>query len=200
VSEFVWVGIDLDRAERIAEQRMVAKAREVVPGLDGLPLWAMRDGAIAEAIASMLGVLSSQTVTTEVGNVGAGEDDLMSYVLPANTLNANGRALRITAFGSFGATANAKILRFYFGPSGAQILSASPNNISWMAQITLIRNTATLHYLTSFAVFGGGAQVPTMSAIGNAADATTPITIKFTGEGVADNDIKQRAMLIELLR
>jgi hypothetical protein len=145
-------------------------------------------------------VISSQVVTTEVGNVGAGEDNLMSYVMPANTLNANGRGLRITAWGSFGATGNAKILRFYFGATGFQILSASPNNIVWMAQVTIVRQAAALHYMTFFAVFGGGAVVPTMSQIANASDATAPITIKFTGEGVANNDITQRSMLVELLK
>src|SRR3990167_10688001 len=37
--------------------------------------------------------------TTAVGNVGVGEDTLMTYDLPANTLLVNGDALRVIAFG-----------------------------------------------------------------------------------------------------
>ena len=53
--------------------------------------------------------------TTAVGNVTTGEDNLITYSLPANTLSVNGMALRIVAWGLTANNANAKTLKVYFG-------------------------------------------------------------------------------------
>ena len=49
------------------------------------------------------------------------ETTLQTFTLPANTLDAPGRCLKIRAWGTFGANANGKTVRLYFGVSILQI-------------------------------------------------------------------------------
>src|SRR5262245_47114153 len=75
---------------------------------------------------------------TGVGNVGAGEDDLMTYTLPANSLFA-GKGVRVLAWGTGANNNNAKTLKFYFG-TVALVNTALTNNQSdrWFIQAIII--------------------------------------------------------------
>lgn len=145
--------------------------------------------------ASVGGTLSVNT--TSVGNVGTGEDDLMTYSLPANTLSTNGYHIEIIAWGRFASNANTKRLKGYFG-STALLDSAglAVNNADWSYYATVTR--------TGAATQTGNANINTSSSLLTAyADVTTPtetlsgaVTVKMTGEGTADNDIIQDGMII----
>src|SRR6185503_7835339 len=80
-------------------------------------------GTSASASATVSGRIT--TNTTAVGNVGGGEDDLMTYSLAANSLATNGQAIHVTAFGTFGANANNKTIKFFFGATSVTLLSAA---------------------------------------------------------------------------
>src|SRR5262245_51785540 len=60
------------------------------------------------------GTILSRSETT-VGNVGAGEDTLHTYTVPASTLAASGDRLKYEAYISFAANGSNKRVRAYFG-------------------------------------------------------------------------------------
>ena len=142
---------------------------------------------------------TKQVNTTAVGNVGAGEDTLITYDLPANTLNTNGAGVRITAWGTVANNANGKTLKVYFGAT--VILTDG-----------ITAGAATRWYVTGL-VFRTAVDAQDYVTYGNDQGATTPdinvgtateddgaaITIKCTGEATSDNDIVQEGLLVEVL-
>ena len=141
---------------------------------------------------------------TAVGNTGIGEDNLITYSLPANSLSANGKALRITAWGTLANNANLKTLKLYFG---AAIINAGLNmtvNIDgrWIVKGLVIRTgTSAQDYnsITSETTSGFGT-AKHFGVTGTATEVETgAITIKCTGEATADNDIVQEGMIVEFL-
>jgi hypothetical protein len=147
------------------------------------------------------GVVSSQFSAVGVGNVGAGEDDLMSYVLPANTLNVNGRAVRIRAWGKFAANTNSKTLKTYWGSTASTVIATTDNTINgWSVEVIVVRvgaNSQSKNVEASFGpALGAGGFVVTSAPSEN---ETAALTIKFTGTGVADADITQWGMTVEVL-
>lgn len=140
--------------------------------------------------------------TTSVGNVGAGPDDLITYSLPAGTLATDGQGVRVTAWGVFAVNANAKQVIGNFGGTSTVTSSSSTtfNNISWEIRYLVIRTSAT----TQISI--GTFITPDGAATAIAQQYTTPgetlsgaITIKCRGDGVADNDVIQRGLLVELI-
>ncbi len=137
--------------------------------------------------------------TTQTGNVGAGEDNLISYSVPASTLAANGDYLEIIAFGTFAANANSKRLKLYYGStvlidSGAQ----NQNGGSWEMRGTVIRTAAATQKAS--AIFVSATTLFTDDASYTAPTETLSgaVTVKCTGEGVADNDIVQQGLIVRL--
>jgi len=53
--------------------------------------------------------------TTTTGNIGGGEDTLITYTIPASVLASNGDHIEFDTWGSFAANANTKDLKVYFG-------------------------------------------------------------------------------------
>jgi len=144
--------------------------------------------------------------TTAVGNVGGGEDDLMTYTIPLNTLNADGKILRITCNGTFGATGNNKtIIPYFAGVAVATLGPTASNALSWTVTLTVIRTgaSAELVYLndeggtTQGGAFSTkfGHLLSTTATFNTAADCI----FKLTGQGTADNDIRQTCMIVEVL-
>lgn len=79
------------------------------------------------ATGQSLAILQADSNATAVasGTVQNTEYDLISYTLPANSLNALARGLEITAWGTTAANANAKTFKMYFG--GTVICTATGN-------------------------------------------------------------------------
>lgn len=137
------------------------------------------------------GKLVNSTISS-AANVGAGEDNLLSYSIPANTLDDNGEVLKLKALGSLAANANNKRLRLYLGG----VLTYDSGNIaaggSWCIELEIIRITQNSQKLLvhSFPVIDK--QYSTA-----AVDLSTAITVQFTAEAVANNDVVQEALLVE---
>ena len=130
---------------------------------------------------------------TEVGNVGTGEDNLITYTLPANTLNAAGDSLEIEAGFSFAANANAKQVKMYFGASAFYASGSSAHNDGGMfVRATVTRDTSSIAKV-GYLVTATGSGTPFALAAGDAtnasADMTATVTIKGTGEATSNNDI-----------
>lgn len=133
---------------------------------------------------------------TPVGNVGTGEDDLMSYALPASALNANLRTIKVRAWGTTANNANAKTLKLHFG--SAVILTKSLT-ISvagvWVLEATIGRVGSNSQRASAFLLEHG--QTPHAEQSAPTQADSGAITIKVTGQGTADNDIQQMGMKIE---
>lgn len=137
--------------------------------------------------------------TTGVGNVGAGEDNLMTYSLPANSLLSTGRGVRITAWGSVANNANAKTLRVYFGGSTLATVSLTAGAAyKWRAEALVFRTgTSAQDYAIEVRETGTGNSA--MADGGVTETETSAIVIKCTGQATADNDIVQEGLLVEFV-
>lgn len=144
-----------------------------------------------------MGVIDSQY--TVVGNVGAGVDDLLSYTLPANTLDADGKVIRITAWGRGNNTDNVS-LAFVFGASSRNLIS-SVASLQWWAQVTMVRTgVGTQHGGIGF--MNGNVAALGTGYTGTSEDETGAIVIKFTGENLSDasdDAVTQQGMIVEVL-
>lgn len=173
----------------------VVTARGSAASLDArLDVALNADGSLANGVVQRF-----NTNTTPVGNIGAGEDNLIQYTLPANTLAATGRVVRITAWGSFAANGNNKTLKAYFGATSISLLSAvAVNSAAWIAVVHIIRTGASAEIL-----FGELHYASTLAAITSPAtpaeDTTAAVVIKFTGEATATNDVIQSGMIVEVM-
>lgn len=93
------------------------------------------------------------TVTT-AGNIGAGEDDLYTYTLPASTLSANLQVIQAQFSGYIiGHASGTRTIKIYFG--GTQIFTsgalAETTNANWQANVTLIRSSSSaVKYAVTF--------------------------------------------------
>jgi hypothetical protein len=140
--------------------------------------------------------------TTSVGtDANTNEKDLWTYSLPANTLNADGRAVRLNFTVTFANTATVKTVRVYFGATSILFNnSTSPQNAAGSGTYTFIRTGAAAQLaLKQYVAAGTTLQAPATAT--PAADTTAAITIKVTGQnGTANaNDIVFIAATVELL-
>jgi hypothetical protein len=152
-------------------------------------------------VATLVGV--AHVNTTAVGNVGTGADDLMTYTLPANSLSANGKAVRVTAWGTTANNANAKIVAFRFDGNGPVFSMTSSISGTWKLSAIIIKTGSNAQ---DFVVELAEAQLTSMVtpkqqiSIGTLAKTdTAAIAIKLQGDATADNDIVQEGMIVEFL-
>lgn len=149
----------------------------------------------------LIGTLSVNT--TQVGNVGAGADNLMTYSLPANSLSANGKGVRITAWGRLANNANAKTLNLSFGGTAITIPTRVSVDYAWRITCIVIRTGASTQRVTA-EIQGSTVNATTTPDAGVAEytpgeNDTAAITIKCVGTGVANDDVMQRGMIVEFL-
>jgi len=136
--------------------------------------------------------------TTAVGNVGAGEDDLITYTIPANTLSTNGDRIQFQMAGTFAANANTKRVRIKFGATTLLDTTALIfNGADWSAEGVVVRTGATTQ--KAFCAFRSGSAVLTSTS-----DYTTPaetlsgtVVLKATGEATSNNDIVEEFHTVE---
>ena len=156
---------------------------------------------------TLTGGVKAMTRNTAVGNVGSGEDDLISLTTPTASIGVsvgNGysvpRGIRIRAWGTTANNANAKAVKLYFGGSvilttdltvsqagvwdiDAEVTSVASNSQKYIAR--LLQGGAT----TLVDVEGGALSVTDANAI----------TIKCTGTATSDNDIVQEGMVVSFV-
>lgn len=139
-----------------------------------------------------------KVITVAVGNVGGGEDDLISTTLEAKSLYKNGQAIRITAWGSCAANANAKTLQLYFG--GTSILTTgavAANNKKWVIQAIVVRTGVDTQDVIAWGVYNDAVVATQFAALTK--DDGANQTVKCTGTGTATDDIIQEGLTIEAL-
>lgn len=140
---------------------------------------------------------SLKSDTTQTGNVSTGEDNLIGYTMPANTLGTNGDYIEIDAFGTMAANTDNKQLKLYFGSTVIyDSTSLAVNDADFSINCKIIR-TAESSQKCIINIMSNNATLPTTSIYTTTTESTSgSITIKCTGEGVSDNDIVQEGLLI----
>lgn len=138
----------------------------------------------------------------EVGNIGGGTDDLQTFTIPANTLNVNGRTIRVKAWGRTANNGDSKTVTMEFG--GQTIMTqALTDGIAgtWRIDAEIIKtgpNTqrifAELLQLTTL--------VQKQTATAGVQTDTSAIVIKCTGTATtifqANDNIVQEGMIVEI--
>ena len=148
---------------------------------------------------SVLGGVANSPFT-DVGNVGTGEDTLQTFTLPANALNANGKAIRIRATFVVANNNNVKTVKLHFGAT--VIASSGPSdllqNLVVYFDVIVVRTGASAQRSTALRVEGTGVLLIRKTP---AEDTTGAIVIKGTGETETNvsNDVIQESMLVEFL-
>lgn len=144
-------------------------------------------------------VLDSQYTT--VGNVGAGSDTLMTYTLPAATLAANGRRIRVRAAGRMTGTASTKTLVFAFGGAAFVVntkTTAPTAAMQWAAEFDVVRTSATTQLLTGWGSVGSDFQSVIRSVPAETLANAVAITFYGTDSGAVTDAIQQDDMTVTL--
>lgn len=144
-------------------------------------------------------------VSTGVGNVGGGTDDLISYTLPAGVLSVTGRALRIRAWGITANNSNPKTITLNVGSQTVmtQALTVSIAG-TWRIEATVIRTGDSTQD-----VFAELLQLATIvhkqTATAGTQTDTSAIVIKCTGTvtdgggGINNDDLVNEGLIVELI-
>lgn len=145
------------------------------------------------------GTLTGGVITTQVGNVNAGEDDLMTFSLPASLLAVDQDRIEVQAAFTFAGNANNKQVKFFFGSNNAYATGAlALNGASLVVRATVIRVSAAVQKILVSA--GGNDVLVTTAKLAAFADATETLSsivvVKFTGEGTATDDVVQELMTV----
>lgn len=156
------------------------------------------------SLSSLKGTASSSS--TSVGNVGAGEDNLKTYTLPANAFSTTNSCLHVVGHGNL-VTGSTITVKFYFGSASTTLMASSTiSPASWSADIYVTRtgnNTQNIkikffisNVASDFA--SGSSAMRVIDATATETDSGT-ITVKFTGQSSSanDNDVVQDLMLTQ---
>lgn len=174
-------------------------------GVSSLRCDATRPSVNMGAASSRAAVGGLASINTSVVGTGADttEDNLMTYSLLANAMSADGKTVRVTAWGDGVSTADVTTVRGYFGATAVvtKVLTASQAN-TWRAEFTVTRTGATAQVASGEVKNGGTAASLAQSNSSPAETLSGAVTIKFTGQRATSsvaNSIRQLGMLVEFL-
>jgi hypothetical protein len=155
------------------------------------------------ATANVGGVLNVNTTTQ--ATTGTSEEVLATYTLPANTLSANGKLIRITAWGTFAANANSKTTRVRFGGLAGTIISGvttTSNNGNWRHVTEVVRTGAATQASSGVVTYGvtagAGALAPTVGAPTQTLSGTVDIAVTGTSPTTI-GDVSFSGLIVEAL-
>jgi hypothetical protein len=151
---------------------------------------------VSGSLTKVGGTITSST--TAVGNVGTGEDNLISYTLPASSLATNLDRIIGRVSGTFASNANNKRIRLYFGTTVIFDTTAlALNGGNWVADFEVIRVSATSQK-ANVSFYSSNALLPVSSKYTLVAmTLTSSQVIKCTGEATANNDVVQETLSID---
>lgn len=137
--------------------------------------------------------------TTAVGNVGSGEDNLMTYALAAGLLGTDGWGVEIIAAFACANNANNKTIKLYFGATAIGTYGASTYTaLSLGMHAFVVRTGATAQ--VAYATYGAPITNGYYNTITTPAETLSgAITIKATGQATSDDDIIQKLLLVRLM-
>jgi len=140
-------------------------------------------------------VLNSQFA--DAGNVGAGEDNLQTFSVPAGTLAYDGDSLVVDMTFTCAANVNNKQFKAYFGATAVYASgTVAANGDTLSLRMVVVRTGAATQRAwvmasssnSSFAVSGFATPTETLSGA---------VVVKATGQATVDNDCVQKASTVE---
>lgn len=140
--------------------------------------------------------------TTAVGNVGTGEDDLITYTIPASTLLNTGDSIAAEMYVDVANNANQKRLKVWFG--SATIFDTQPTGLlvatayAIKFDIRIFKDGSnTQRYTVDYTANGG--LLGSLYGTATQTDTST-IVIKCTGEtnAASNDDVRQRFQFVKL--
>jgi hypothetical protein len=163
--------------------------------IDGVQVGMASSGAV-DSIAHAWARMTS--VSTEVGNVGAGTDDLQTFSVPAKVLNLTGRTIRVKAWGRTANNGNAKTVTLNFGSQivMTQALTAGIAG-TWRIDCEVIKTGSNMQRIFA-ELLQLATIVHTQTATAGTQTDTAAITVKCTGAATANDDIVQEGMIVEV--
>lgn len=147
-------------------------------------------------------------VTQAATTTSTSEQDLMSYTLPANTLSADGMAVRVVASGTFAATTRSRTLKLYFGSNGGiTFTTTTSTHVHWAIDGVFFRRGSANGMIRSHVRAGiAGSSDDGVSRsrtfTGYTEDLTAGMVIKVTGQvggSPVASDITCEQMMVELI-
>lgn len=141
--------------------------------------------------------------TTSVGNVGTGEDNLMSYPIPASYMSTDGDSIPFEASFTIANNANQKRIKIKCGGTTFFDTNAAGIPVSTAMTITvkgrIIRTGASAEYCFSIVNSNGVAFAAALTTEATAAVSTTAaITLQCTGEtnAASNDDVVQKSLIV----
>ena len=139
-----------------------------------------------------------KSVITAVGNIGGGEDDLISYTLPAATFTRPGQYFEIEGTVTTAANANNKRLRIKFGATTIYDSGAVASNNETVAFKFRVIRTGASTQISTLTITSASTLIPTRAVYtATTENEQAAIVFKCTGEATADNDIVQRMLTVK---
>lgn len=135
------------------------------------------------------------STTTGVGNVLTGEDDLITFSVPAASLNTDGDSLEFEFSGSYAANVNTKQVKIKFGATTMLDTTAlAINTGNWFCWGRIIRTgAATQRFYVEFST--DNALLVAIAKTGTAAETLSgAITLKATGTATLTDDIRNETL------
>lgn len=137
----------------------------------------------------------------DLANSGSNQTDLQTYTLPANTLSKNGSCIRIRSVIKWINNGNSKRSKLYFGSEVLWDTGATPSYFSniFIIDALIIRTGATTQKgLITISGTSTNFSNDTSYYV-STRDLTQNQVLKFTGQGTANGDIYNYAMLVEYI-
>ena len=136
--------------------------------------------------------------TTSVGNVGVGEDTLITHLVLAASLVTTGSYLEISAWGTVAANANNKTIKLKFGTTTlVDTTAVAANSGSWYITAKIVRVTATSQQCIA-SIISDNALITNSATYTDAIEnLDSNLNVFCTGEATTDDDIIQKGLLIK---
>lgn len=139
--------------------------------------------------------------TASVGNIGVGEDALITYTLIANSLNNDFDYLDINAWGITAANANNKTIKLKIGTTTILDTGAvAANGASWWINCRIIRTGAATQQIIASIISDSALIVNSSDYTDGVEDLSGDLDIFCTGDATANDDIVQKGLLIKWFR
>lgn len=189
----------------VANGRVVSvwKPGEGTPRIDLNNLGQIRTVASQKSVTAsaqlmvLLGSLFASGGASIIGNVGAGEDNLSSLTIGAETMNGSNLYLNIKGGGFTAANANNKRFKFYVKTTVVIDSGViTPNNKPYFYDIQIYASPGSSTWLV-VGTFKCDATEIRVNTVVAGVDHTIDNIIKWTAEAVADNDIVQNFYSVE---
>lgn len=153
---------------------------------------------ITLGLPSLNRTLNSQ-MTTIGTDAATTEKDLLSYTLPASTLDAAGKGVHIQAWGATAVNINSKTVRLKFGASIIDSVVTTTSGAIWSFDFKVFREAAAVERVTGQHLVNNALVQVADSAL--AVSLTAAVIIKITGQNAiaAANDIVAHGLVISYL-